>query len=131
MRFDRVGVCDPANCNVYLLQRKRDIFRIVQYVVHVVDYASIKTSFGVVGSQGSEELALCYYKNINDPEVRGWVYLKDVTEIAEHQDTIILTTVARTLHLYAETRAQHNQWVTGLAKLCPDAFAMIGRESDL
>lgn len=82
-------------------------------------------------SQGSEELALCYYKNINDPEVRGWIYLKDVTEIAEHQDTIILTTVARTLHLYAETRAKHNQWVTGLADLCPDAFAMLGRESDL
>lgn len=81
--------------------------------------------------QASEELALCYYKSITDPEVRGWIYLKDVTEIAEHQDTIILTSVARTLHLYAPTRAQHNEWVTGLAKLCPDAFAMLGRESDL
>lgn len=81
--------------------------------------------------QGSEELALCYYKNITDPEVRGWIYLKDVTEVEENQDTIILSSVARTLHLYAQTRAQHNQWVTGLAKLCPDAFATLGRESGL
>ena len=80
--------------------------------------------------QGSEELALCYYKNITDPEVRGWIYLKDVTEISEHQDTIVLTSVARTLHLYAETRAQHNEWMTGLVKLCPDAFAILGREGE-
>lgn len=78
--------------------------------------------------QGSEELALCYYKNSADPEVRGWIYLTDVTEIAERQDTIILTSVARTLHLYAQTRAQHSAWVSGLAKLCPDAFMMLERE---
>lgn len=78
--------------------------------------------------QGGEELALCYYKNIADPEVRGWIYLKDMTEIAEIQDTIILTSVARTLYLYAQTRAQHNVWVTGLAKLCPEAFVKLGRE---
>lgn len=78
--------------------------------------------------QGSDELALCYYKNSADREVRGWIYLTDVTEIAERQDTIILTSVARTLHLYAQTRAQHSAWVTGLAKLCPDAFTMLGRK---
>lgn len=78
--------------------------------------------------QESEELALCYYKNISDPEVRGWIYLKDMTEIAENQDTMILTSVARTLHLYAQTRAQHNVWVTGLAKLCPGAFVKLRRE---
>lgn len=80
-------------------------------------------------AQGSDELALCYYKNSADREVRGWIYLTDVTEIAERQDTIILTSVARTLHLYAQTRAQHSEWVTGLAKLCPDAFTILGRES--
>lgn len=65
---------------------------------------------------------------MTDPEVRGWIYLSDVTEIAEHRDTIILTSVARTLHLYAQTRAEHSLWVAGLAKLCPDAFTMLGRE---
>lgn len=51
-----------------------------------------------------------------------------MTEIAEDQDTMILTSVARTLHLYAKTRAEHNVWVTGLAKLCPEAFVKLGRE---
>lgn len=78
--------------------------------------------------QGGDELALCYYKNIADPVVRGWIYLKDMTEIAEIQDTMILTSVARTLYLYAQTRAEHNVWVTGLAKLCPGAFVKLGRE---
>lgn len=88
----------------------------------------IPTVWPVETPQGGEELALCYYKNIADPEVRGWIYLKDMTEIAEIQDTIILTSVARTLYLYAQTRAQHNVWVTGLAKLCPEAFVKLGRE---
>lgn len=78
--------------------------------------------------QTSHELALCYYKNAADPEVRGWIYLRDMTEIAEDQDTVILTSVVRTLHLYAPTRAEHNMWVTGLAKLCPEAFIKLGRE---
>lgn len=80
-------------------------------------------------AQGSPELALCYFKSITDAEVRGWIYLKDVTEIAENQDIIILTSTARTLHLYAETRAEHNAWVTGLAMLCPDAIKILGRET--
>ena len=50
-----------------------------------------------------------------------------MTEIAEIQDTIILTSVARTLYLYAQTRAEHNLWVTGLAKLCPEAFVKLRR----
>lgn len=78
--------------------------------------------------QSSGELALCYYKTSADPEVRGWIYLKDMTEIVEDQDTMIITSVARTLHLYAKTRAEHNVWVTGLAKLCPEAFIKLGRE---
>lgn len=78
--------------------------------------------------QGSDELALCYYKNKADSEVRGWIYLKDMTEITEEQDTMILASLARTLHLYAQTRAEQNVWVTGLAKLCPHAFVKLERE---
>lgn len=40
---------------------------------------------------------------------------------------MIFSSAARTLHLYAETRAEHNQWVTGLAKLCPEAFIKLKR----
>lgn len=79
--------------------------------------------------QASDELALCYYKNIEDPHIRGWIYLKDVTQIAEDKDTMTVSSVARTLHLYAQTRAEHNRWVTGLAKLCPDAFVKLEREN--
>ena len=78
--------------------------------------------------QASDELALCYYKNKTDSQVRGWIYLNDITEIEENQDTIILTTSARTLYLYAQTRAEHNAWVIGLAKLCPGAFIKLRRE---
>lgn len=79
-------------------------------------------------AQGSDELALCYYRNISDPEVRSWIYLKDMIEIAEDKDTMIFSSAARTLHLYAETRAEHNLWVTSLAELCPDAFVKLERE---
>eukprot|EP00904_Undaria_pinnatifida_P004652 jgi/Undpi1/14188/HiC_scaffold_9.g03837.m1 len=88
-----------------------------------------KRYFRVRTIEGGDELALCYYKNIADPVVRGWIYLKDMTEIAEIQDTIILTSVARTLYLYAQTRAEHNLWVTGLAKLCPEAFVKLRRNA--
>lgn len=78
--------------------------------------------------QASDELALCYYKNKTDSQVRGWIYLDDMTEIAENQDTIILRSAARTLYLYAQTKAEHNAWVIGLAKLCLGAFIKLGRE---
>lgn len=78
-------------------------------------------------SQGLVDLALCYYKHAEDPEVRGWVYLRDITEIAEEKDTMIISSTARTFHLYAETRAEHNRWVTGLVKLCPEAFVKLER----
>lgn len=81
--------------------------------------------------QMSDELALCYYKKSIDPEVRGWIYLKDVAQIAEDKDTMTITSAARTLHLYAQTRAEHNMWVKGLAKLCPSAFLKLEREAIL
>ncbi|CAM9406622.1 unnamed protein product, partial [Hapterophycus canaliculatus] len=114
---------DALELEGFLMKEKSKISRL-----HGLTGDMNKRYFRIRSVEGSPELALCYSKNITDSEVRGWIYLKDVTEIAENQDTIILTSSARTLHLYAETRANHNAWVTGLAKLCPDAVKILGRE---
>ncbi|CAM9434549.1 unnamed protein product [Ectocarpus fasciculatus] len=115
---------DALKLQGYLMKEKSKLSRL-----HGLTGDINKRYFKIQSIEGSEELALCYYKKFNVPEIRGWIYLKDVTEIAEDQDTIIVTSAARTLHLYAQTRAQHNVWVTGLAKLCPHAFAMLGRNA--
>ncbi|CAN0503631.1 unnamed protein product [Ectocarpus sp. 12 AP-2014] len=117
---------DALKLQGYLMKEKSKLSRL-----HGLTGDINKRYFKIQSIEGSEELALCYYKKFNVPEIRGWIYLKDVTEIAEDQDTIIVTSAARTLHLYAQTRAQHNLWVTGLAKLCPHAFAMLGRNASV
>ncbi|CAM9795122.1 unnamed protein product [Ectocarpus sp. 12 AP-2014] len=117
---------DALKLQGYLMKEKSKLSRL-----HGLTGDINKRYFKIQSIAGSEELALCYYKKFNVPEIRGWIYLKDVTEIAEDQDTIIVTSAARTLHLYAQTRAQHNLWVTGLAKLCPHAFAMLGRNASV
>ncbi|CAB1098247.1 unnamed protein product [Ectocarpus sp. CCAP 1310/34] len=117
---------DALKLQGYLMKEKSKLSRL-----HGLTGDINKRYFKIQSIEGSEELALCYYKKFNVPEIRGWIYLKDVTEIAEDQDTIIVTSAARTLHLYAQTRAQHNLWVTGLVKLCPHAFAMLGRNASV
>ncbi|CAM9452904.1 unnamed protein product [Scytosiphon promiscuus] len=115
---------DALQLEGYLLKEKSKVSRL-----HGLTGDINRRYFRIRTVEGSPELALCYFKNSTDSEVRGWIYLKDVTEIAEHQDTIILTSAARTLHLYAETRGKHNGWVTGLAELCPGAIKILGRNA--
>ena len=42
-----------------------------------------------------EELALCYFKSNKDKEPKGWMFLKDVTDIFEEQSLFTLVSVSR------------------------------------
>ncbi|CAM9549292.1 unnamed protein product, partial [Phaeothamnion confervicola] len=70
------------------------------------------------GDENKGELALCYFKSRSDRQFRGWIYLRDVNEIAEEHDIIVIVSPARTLRLQAPTRPEHRLWITGLVELC-------------
>eukprot|EP00611_Tribonema_gayanum_P028838 TRINITY_DN7535_c0_g1_i1.p1 TRINITY_DN7535_c0_g1~~TRINITY_DN7535_c0_g1_i1.p1 ORF type:complete len:765 (-),score=132.23 TRINITY_DN7535_c0_g1_i1:198-2492(-) len=75
---------------------------------------------------GERELALCYSHSPDDKDFKGWVYLKDVSEISEiGSDFMIISSPARTLRLAAQTRAEHRLWITALCRLCVGAFVKL------
>ncbi|CAM9513147.1 unnamed protein product, partial [Chrysoparadoxa australica] len=47
----------------------------------------------------------------------GWIFLKDISEITEQKDVMIIKSNARTMRLSAQTRAEHRLWLTGIVKL--------------
>eukprot|EP01041_Mallomonas_annulata_P002307 gene2307-4491_t len=68
-----------------------------------------------------QELALCYFRFQGDIEAKGWMFLKDITDICEYGEYFRLVSVARTLNLEAQTRAEHRLWVQSILELCPMA----------
>lgn len=74
----------------------------------------------VVGTDGSE-LALCYFTTQRHTEARGWIFLKDVTDISDDGITFTITTPSRSLMMEAHTKAEHRLWLRGIVELCPMA----------
>eukprot|EP00639_Heterosigma_akashiwo_P029694 CAMPEP_0194664486 /NCGR_PEP_ID=MMETSP0295-20121207/1495_1 /TAXON_ID=39354 /ORGANISM="Heterosigma akashiwo, Strain CCMP2393" /LENGTH=140 /DNA_ID=CAMNT_0039546247 /DNA_START=173 /DNA_END=592 /DNA_ORIENTATION=+ len=79
----------------------------------------------ISGDGDRSEMALCYYKNQGSREPKGWIYLNDVTEIIEDDNSIIVISPSRRMKLRAQTRAEHRLWLAGLAQACPDARAQL------
>lgn len=69
----------------------------------------------------NHELLLSYFKTPKETEPRGWIYLKDVTEIFDDGKCFTIISAARTMTLEAPTSSEHIYWLEGLIKLCPRA----------
>ena len=68
------------------------------------------------------ELALCYYKTKEtSKDARGWIYLRDVTELADDGRLITIVSSARTMELEPKTKMEHKLWLEGLMYLCTNA----------
>ena len=67
------------------------------------------------------ELALCYYKSINEVDARGIFYLKDIREISDDKKMITIISSSRNLELVAKNQFEHVFWLQGLVTLCPGA----------
>lgn len=67
------------------------------------------------------EITLCYFKSQHEEEAKGWIYLKDVTELTDDGKTITIVSAARSITIEANSRAEHKFWLEGIAHLCPAA----------
>jgi hypothetical protein len=83
-------------------------------------YFRVKAVKGV----GQAELALCYYRNVKDKEPRGWVYLKDVHEIADDRKSFSIISPARRIDLCARDEDDHMYWLQQMVNLCPHAVTV-------
>ncbi|ETV85225.1 hypothetical protein, variant 1 [Aphanomyces astaci] len=66
----------------------------------------------------TQRLTLSYFKSKKATDVRGWIYLEDVTEIINKSDAIEIVSPTRTLRLKGETAAEHRMWLDSLRQLC-------------
>lgn len=81
----------------------------------------MNVKFHIQGGDCSE-LALCYFKSAKDRDARGWVYLRDVTQIYEEDSlerTFTIISPSRSMTLEAQTRAEYRLWLQGIVNLCP------------
>lgn len=76
----------------------------------------------VIGEDGENELALCYYQNSKSKDCKGWIFISDITDIVEDPTHFTVMSAHRSLCLEAVTRAEHRLWLQGLMQLCPQAL---------
>ncbi|EQC34852.1 hypothetical protein, variant [Saprolegnia diclina VS20] len=62
-------------------------------------------------------LILSYFKAKKAKEVRGWIYLEDVTKINVKPNLIEIASPSRTLRVKGETAAEHKLWAESLQAL--------------
>lgn len=74
-----------------------------------------------LNSANQAEITLCYFKSQHEKEARGWIYMKDVTDLYDDGKTITIVSVARSITVEAKSRAEHKFWLEGIANLCPTA----------
>ena len=67
------------------------------------------------------ELAFCYFKTNKDRDPRGWIYLKDVTDISDDEKCFVVISQARTMIIEAQSLAEYSMWLNALVELCPSA----------
>ena len=86
--------------------------------------------FAIQGSN-TNDLAMCYFKSPNDKEASGWIYLKDVREIADDLKLLTIITTSRKIVLEAGSRAEHRLWLQGLIDYSPYVTNTSGIQSDI
>lgn len=65
---------------------------------------------------------MCYFNSPKDTtDAKGWIYLKDVTDISDDEKCFKITSVSRTMVLEAQTKSEHRLWLQGIVELCPKA----------
>jgi len=66
-------------------------------------------------------MALCYYHSPKDKEAKGWVYMKDITDIFDDKKNFTVVSASRTMTLEAQSTAEHVLWLQALTHYCPNA----------
>eukprot|EP01038_Epipyxis_sp_PR26KG_P008010 gene8010-10855_t len=86
-------------------------------------FSANKRYFRIQEAKGLDhtELALCYYKSPKEREPRGWIYLKDVTEIFDDEKAISVLSMARSMNIEASAMTDHLKWLQNLIDYCPQA----------
>lgn len=78
--------------------------------------------FKIQRLEGTEdELALCYFASNKSSDVKGWIFLNDISEISEDKSCITVVSPARTMTVEAQTIGEHRLWLKALVQLCPKA----------
>jgi hypothetical protein len=67
------------------------------------------------------ELAICYYINQRSKNIRGWIFLNDITEISDDQKSFKITSPSRSFTIFTTTPAELKTWLRGLKILCSKA----------
>jgi hypothetical protein len=58
---------------------------------------------------------------MRDKDARGWIYMRDITEISNTIKTFTIISPSRTLEIQTSTVAEQKLWVLGMMELCPHA----------
>mmetsp|Transcript_116398 Transcript_116398/g.228377 ORF Transcript_116398/g.228377 Transcript_116398/m.228377 type:complete len:741 (-) Transcript_116398:62-2284(-) len=74
-----------------------------------------------VNGTDHSELALCYYKSQKDKEPRGWIFMKDVSEIFDSYTSFTLVSPARTMTIETASPDEQVAWLRALVESCPHA----------
>mmetsp|Transcript_29020 Transcript_29020/g.53936 ORF Transcript_29020/g.53936 Transcript_29020/m.53936 type:complete len:549 (+) Transcript_29020:155-1801(+) len=83
----------------------------------------VRRWFKIQRLEGTEdELALCYFSSNKSKDVKGWIFLSDITELSEEKSSLTVVSPARTLTVGTQTIGEHRLWITALVKLCPNAL---------
>ncbi len=90
---------------------------------HFVFYTFLLLNSWVILQQGADtaELALCYFKSPKDRDPKGWIYLRDITEISDDRASFTLISTSRMMTLEAGTNLETKLWLQGIIRLCPQA----------
>jgi len=75
----------------------------------------------VIQGNDHSELALCYFKSQRDKEPRGWIYVKDVSEIVDTETSFTVVSPARTMTIEATTPVELLNWLRDMVESCPHA----------
>jgi hypothetical protein len=66
-------------------------------------------------------LALCYYESNRSYDIKGWIYLDEVSDIFDDKKSFTIVSSSRTFILTPETPAELKLWLKGLIQLCPQS----------
>ena len=64
---------------------------------------------------------MCYFSSPKDEDAKGWIYLRDVTEIFDDDKSFSVISPSRSMTLVPPSRNDHRLWVESLVELCPNA----------
>lgn len=105
--------------NAFFSKDNLRYFKIQEVRVSIACFVVVSVTF----RQGQDyaELAFAYFKTQKDKEARGWIYLKDITEIYDDEKAFTVVSAARTMIIEAQNPTEYLMWLQTLVEYCPNA----------